>query len=78
MWNRFQTLVLGIQDLLIPQPVWIERSLDERLSEAIAQAVHNPDFRTQLIDRPKQALASLEIQIPPQLKFWKTMQSIYI
>jgi Nitrile hydratase, alpha chain len=65
MWNRFQTFFQTIPALLTPQPVRIERSLDEQLSDAIAQAVHNPQFRTQLLDRPKQALASLDIQIPP-------------
>jgi Nitrile hydratase, alpha chain len=65
MWNRFQILLQTIPDLLTPQPVRIERSLDERLSDAIAQAVHEPKFRAQLLDRPKQTLASLDIQIPP-------------
>ena len=66
MWDRFQTLVRPIRDLLTPQPVWLERSLDERLSDAIAQAVHDADFRTQLLARPKQALASMKIQLPPE------------
>jgi Nitrile hydratase, alpha chain len=65
MWDRFQTLVRTIPNLLTPQPVWIERSLDERLSDAIAQAIRDPVFRTQLLDRPKQALASIKIQLPP-------------
>jgi Nitrile hydratase, alpha chain len=66
MWNRFQTLLQSIPDLLTPRPVWIDRSLDDRLSDAIAQAVRDPDFRTQLLNRPQQALASMEIQIPPE------------
>jgi hypothetical protein len=65
MWNRFQTLLQSIPDILTPRPVWIDL-LDDRLSDAIAQAVHNPDFRKQLLDRPQQALASMEIQIPPE------------
>jgi Nitrile hydratase, alpha chain len=40
--------------------------LDDRLSDAIAQSVHNLDFRKQLLERPQQALASMEIQIPPE------------
>ncbi len=64
MWNRFQTLLQTIPALLTPQPVRIEVSLDEKLSDAIAQAVHNVEFRTQLIDRPKQTLASLDIHLP--------------
>jgi Nitrile hydratase, alpha chain len=66
MWNLFQTLLQTIPELLTPQPVRIDRSLDERLSDAIAQAVHDPHFRTQLLDRPKPALASLDIQLPPE------------
>jgi Nitrile hydratase, alpha chain len=66
MWNRFQTFFQTIPALLTPQPVRIERSLDEQLSDAIAKAVHDPQFRTQLLARPKQALASLDIQIPPE------------
>ena len=65
MWQRFQTFWHTISDLLTPKPVWIERSLDEQLAEAIAQAVHNPNFRTQLLSAPQQALASLDIQLPP-------------
>jgi hypothetical protein len=64
MWNRFQTFFQTIPELLTPQPVRIARSLDELLSDAIAQAVRDPQFRTQLLDRPKQALASLDIPIP--------------
>lgn len=66
MWNQFQTLLQNIPDLLTPKPVRVEVSLDEQLSDAIAQAVKNPAFRAQLIDRPKQTLASIDIQIPPE------------
>jgi hypothetical protein len=66
MWNRFQTLLQSIPDLLTPRPVWIERSLDDRLSDAIAQAVSDPAFRSQLLARPHQALASMEIHLPPE------------
>lgn len=65
MWNRFQTFFQAIPDLLTPKPVRVEVSLDLELSEAIAQAVKDPDFRKQLLDRPKQVLESLDIQIPP-------------
>jgi hypothetical protein len=65
MWNRFQTFARTIPDLLTPKPVRVEVSLDEQLSDAIAQAVKNPAFRAQLLDRPKQTLASLDIQMPP-------------
>ncbi len=65
MWQQLHTFWQTIPDLLTPKPVRIERSLDERLSDAIAQAVHDPAFRTQLLDRPQQALASLDIQLPP-------------
>jgi Nitrile hydratase, alpha chain len=66
MWNRFQTFARTIPDLLTPKPVRVDVSLDELLSDAIARAVKNPAFRTQLLDRPKQTLASLDIPIPPQ------------
>jgi xanthine/CO dehydrogenase XdhC/CoxF family maturation factor len=65
MWNQLQTFVRAIPDLLTPKPMRVEVSLDEQLSEAIALAVKNSAFRTRLLDRPKQTLASLDIQIPP-------------
>jgi len=46
--------------------VRVDVSLDRQLSKPIAQAVKNPDFRKQLLDRPKPARESLEIQIPPE------------
>jgi xanthine/CO dehydrogenase XdhC/CoxF family maturation factor len=66
MWNQLQTFVRTLPDLLTPKPVRVEVSLDKQLSDAIAQAVKNPTFRTQLLDRPKQTLAKLDIQIPPE------------
>lgn len=66
MLNRLQTLVQNIPDFLTPKPVRIEVSLDEKLSDAIAQAVHDPKFRKQSIDRPKETLATLGIQLPPE------------
>jgi hypothetical protein len=66
IWHQFQNFLQTIPALLTPQPVWIEPSLDEQLSEAIAHAVHNSTFRTQLLANPKQALASLKIQIPAE------------
>gem|GEM_PF-3335732 len=44
----------------------VDVSLDRQLSKPIAQAVKNPDFRKQLLDRPKPARESLDIQIPPE------------
>jgi Nitrile hydratase, alpha chain len=64
MWNQFQTLLQTIPDLLTPKPVLVEVSLDEQLSDAIAHAVHDREFRTKLLDRPKQTLASINIHIP--------------
>jgi hypothetical protein len=66
IWHQFQNFLQTIPALLTPQPVRIEPSLDEQLSDAIAHAVHNSTFRTQLLANPKQALASQKIQIPAE------------
>ncbi len=66
IWQQLQNFWQTIVALLTPQPVRIELSLDEQLAEAIAHAVHNSTFRTQLLAHPKQALASLKIQIPAE------------
>jgi hypothetical protein len=65
-WNWVQNFVTTIFSLLTPKVVHVEISLEDRLSDAIAQAVRDPEFRIQLLDRPKPALASLDIIIPPQ------------
>jgi hypothetical protein len=64
--ERLQHFVKTIPALLVPQVVDVEVSLESRLSDAIAQAVRDPEFRQQLLDRPKQALAKVNIRIPPQ------------
>jgi hypothetical protein len=66
IWQQLQNFWQTLPALLTPQPVRIEPSLDEQLSDAIAKAVHNSTFRTQLLTQPKQALASLKIQIPAE------------
>jgi hypothetical protein len=66
MWNQVQTFLQTIPTLLTPQPVRVEIPSDEQLSDAIFRAVHDPEFRTRLIARPKQTLTSLKIDIPPQ------------
>ncbi len=64
MLNQLQNLLQNLPNLLIPKPVRIEVPLDKQLSDAIATAVHNPEFRAKLLDRPKSALASLDIHLP--------------
>jgi Nitrile hydratase, alpha chain len=64
--ERLQDFVKTIPTLLVPQVVHVEVSLEAQLSDAIAEAVRDRSFRQQLLDRPKQALASLNIRIPPQ------------
>ena len=66
IWNWIGSFVIGIPDLLVPKVVHVEISLEKQLSDAIAQAVRDPGFRTQLMNRPKQTLASSYINIPPQ------------
>jgi Nitrile hydratase, alpha chain len=63
--ERLQDFVKTIPKLLVPQVVHVEVSLEAQLSDAIAQAVRDPEFRQQLLDRPKQALASIYIRLPP-------------
>jgi len=36
------------------------------LSQAIAKAIHDPDFRTRLIAEPKEALHSMAVSIPAE------------
>jgi Nitrile hydratase, alpha chain len=64
--ERLQHFVKTIPSLLVPQVVHVEVSLESQLSDAIAQAVRDPEFRQQLLDRPKQTLASLHLRLPPQ------------
>jgi Nitrile hydratase, alpha chain len=66
IWKRWQQLVKSIPTLLVPQVVHVEVSLESQLSDAIAQAVRDPEFRQQLLDLPKPALARLNIRIPSQ------------
>jgi hypothetical protein len=66
IWQQLQNFWQTIPTLLTPQPVRIEPSFEEQLSDAIAHAVHNSTFRTQLLAHPKQALASLKIQLPAE------------
>jgi Nitrile hydratase, alpha chain len=63
--ERLQHFVKTIPSLLVPQVVHVEVSLESQLSDAIAQAVRDPEFRQQLLDRPKPALASQHVRIPP-------------
>jgi Nitrile hydratase, alpha chain len=63
--ERVQHFVKTIPTLLVPQVVHVEVSLEAQLSDAIAQAVRDPEFRQQLLDRPKQALASIYLRLPP-------------
>jgi hypothetical protein len=53
MLKQLQTFLQNIPDILTPKPVLIEVSLDEKLSDAIAQAVHDPKFKKQSIDPNK-------------------------
>jgi hypothetical protein len=64
MWKNVTTFCKHFLALLTPQPVKIEISLDRQLSDAIAQAVRDDDFRRQLIAHPKATLAHLKIQLP--------------
>jgi Nitrile hydratase, alpha chain len=64
--ERLQHFVKTIPTLLVPQVVHVEVSLESQLSDAIAQAVRDRSFRQQLLDRPKQALARVNIRTPPQ------------
>jgi hypothetical protein len=64
--ERLQDFVKTIPTLLVPQVVHVEVSLESQLSDAIAQAVRDRSFRQQLLDRPKQALARVNIHTPPQ------------
>jgi hypothetical protein len=63
--ERLQDFVKTIPTLLVPQVVHVEVSLESQLSDAIAEAVRDREFRQQLLDRPKQALASRNLRIPP-------------
>jgi hypothetical protein len=74
IWNWIGSFTIGIPDLLVPKVVRVEISLEKQLSDAIAQAVRDPGFRTQLINHPKQTLASSYINIPPQqeVTVWET------
>jgi Nitrile hydratase, alpha chain len=65
-WERLQQFVQHIPTLLVPQVVHVEVSLESQLSDAIAQAVRDRSFRQELLDRPKQTLASLNLRLPPQ------------
>ncbi len=66
MWERLKSFIASIPTLLTPQVVHVKVSLESQLSDAIAQAVRDPEFKQQLIDRPQQFLAALNIHIPPQ------------
>ncbi len=65
MWQQVRDFVRNIPDLLVPKIVHVEVPIDKQLSDAIAQAVHDRAFRTQLLTHPKQALGSLGIELPP-------------
>jgi Nitrile hydratase, alpha chain len=64
MWQQIGDFVRNIPDLLVPKVVHVEIPLDKQLSDAIAQSIHDPAFRTQLLAHPRQALSSLGIGIP--------------
>ncbi len=65
IWQQVKAFVQNIPDLLVPKVVHVEIPLDKQLSDAIAQAIHDRAFRTQLIAHPKQALIGLDITLPP-------------
>jgi Nitrile hydratase, alpha chain len=66
MWQQVKDFVRNIPDLLVPKVVRVEIPLDKQLSDAIAQSLHDPAFRIQLLAHSRQALSSLGIEIPPQ------------
>lgn len=66
IWQRLNDFVKNIPDLLVPKVVHEQISLEKQLSEAIALAIHDPDFRTQLLAHPKPTLSRLDIRLPPQ------------
>jgi Nitrile hydratase, alpha chain len=66
IWNNLRNLVRSVPSLLTPQPVHVEFSLEQRLSDAIAEAVKNPKFKAGLMANPLQALADFGIRLPPQ------------
>jgi hypothetical protein len=66
IWNNLRNLVKSVPSLLTPQPVHVEFSLEQRLSDAIAEAVHDPKFKAGLMANPLQALSNFGIWLPPQ------------
>jgi hypothetical protein len=65
-WSRLRQTIGATRDLLVPKVVPIEVSLEQQLSDAIAQAIHDPALRAALIADPQSTLASLKIALPPQ------------
>jgi Nitrile hydratase, alpha chain len=66
VWARVRNAIEPLLDLLVPQVVTIEVSLERQLSDAIAQAIHEPVLRAALIADPKTTLANMGIVLPPQ------------
>lgn len=66
MWQNSRNLLKTLQEMLTPQPVHVEVCLEQRLSDAIGEAVHNPLFKARLLADPKQTLATMKVQLPPE------------
>ncbi len=66
LWARIRNAIGSSLDLLVPKVVEIEVSLEQQLSDAIAQAIQDPALRAALVADPKSTLASLKIALPTQ------------